>query len=253
MTTARWTSMGVCALAGWLLLTGCGPGAKDLQIQALNEEIASLRGENDGLRSQLASAARDSQECRSRLYQLQQDNSDLRAQLRDAMSTERPTQSPNGWTEANGFAWIDLDTDLLFDSGRATLKGAAQQTLARIVSDIQGRYPDKSIWVIGHTDNDPIRKTKNLWHDNLDLSVNRAMTVFHELEKMGIAPQRLIAAGRGEYAPKASNSSNQGKALNRRVQIVAVPMPEGPALIEAPSAPASSGAVETPPAVTIEK
>jgi flagellar motor protein MotB len=76
--------------------------------------------------------------------------------------------------------------------------------------------------VIGYTDNDPIRKTRNLWEDNLDLSANRAMTVVRHLREQGIDAEKLTACGRGETNPVTPNTSTANKAKNRRVEIIVI-------------------------------
>lgn len=221
MRMARRLIIGGCGLAALLLATGCGPNPKDLQIQTLQERVDALEGENADLRDRLAYTTRELNRHRDRAFGLEQQVADLRQML-----AERPDDLPEGWVEsAGGWRWIDLETDLLFDSGRATLKPAARAQLQKVVQDIQEHYADMMIWVVGHTDTDPIMKTRNLWNDNLDLSANRAMTVYKELQKLGLDPQRMIAGGQGEYAPRAPNTGDEGKAQNRRVQIVAVPMP----------------------------
>jgi flagellar motor protein MotB len=64
--------------------------------------------------------------------------------------------------------------------------------------------------------------TKNLWIDNLDLSLNRAATVTRELEKLGVPGDLVVAGGQGQYNPRAPNDTRENKAKNRRVEIVAI-------------------------------
>lgn len=241
MRMARQTTLVGCGLAIWLLVTGCGPNPKDLQIQSLEEQLDACRMENGNLRSQYAMAMRDRDAARQRSRSLESQVDDLRQRL-----AQRPTeQTPAGWQQAGGWRWIDLGTDFLFDSGRATLKPAARAKLAQVVQDIKTHYGDMMIWVVGHTDTDPIKKTKHLWKDNLDLSANRAMSVYQELSKLGIRPARMIAGGQGEHNPVAPNTNDAGKAKNRRVQIVAVPAPDGGATASGPGA--ASSAAGGPP------
>jgi chemotaxis protein MotB len=139
----------------------------------------------------------------------------------------------------------------LFDSGRAKLKPTAEATLQKVVADIRQTYADKMILVIGHTDTDPLVRTKGVWEDNLDLSANRGMTVFREMQKLGLDPKRMIAGGQGEYSPRTSNETKEGKSQNRRVQIVAVPMP-GAVTGEASAEPSATPS-EAPTRRAIEK
>ncbi len=90
--------------------------------------------------------------------------------------------------------------------------------IAKIIKD----YKDYDVLVEGNTDNVPINKT-NI-RNNWDLSALRASSVVQALQDdFGINPSRLSAAGRGEYNPVASNDSAEGRALNRRTQIIITP------------------------------
>ncbi|MFD2434028.1 flagellar motor protein MotB [Mesonia maritima] len=83
--------------------------------------------------------------------------------------------------------------------------------------------PDISVLIEGHTDNVPYGGSGAL-QDNWDLSTKRATSIVHLLqENANIDPTRLTAAGRGEYAPIASNNSPEGKAKNRRIEVVLTP------------------------------
>lgn len=223
MTVARRFTMGACGFLGLLILAGC-QNPDRIQIQAQAEEIARLQAENQDLRSKLAQAISERDAARNRLAQLEQENANLRGQL-----AAKPVQeAPGGWKHAGPFAWVELSTDFLFDSGKATLRPAARAKLQEVVGEIQSRYADMDVLVLGHTDTDPINKTKNLWTDNLDLSINRGATVFRELQKQGISPKIMMAAGQGEYNPVASNANRAGKQQNRRVEIIVLPH-RGPA------------------------
>jgi chemotaxis protein MotB len=113
-----------------------------------------------------------------------------------------------------------LENTILFAPGSAKLKRATSSELDHIYSVIRERYSGRQIDVVGHTDSDPIRKTKNLWEDNWDLSAGRALTVLRYLVGKGIPPQQIRAVACGESRPVASNATAAGKAKNRRVEIV---------------------------------
>jgi len=117
-----------------------------------------------------------------------------------------------------GTITVTLPNAILFDSGKATLKTATSRELDHIYSVLQDKYAHKPIDVVGHTDTDPIRKSK--WKDNWELSAQRALTVARYLIKHGISEDEIRAVGCGESRPIASNSTPAGKAKNRRVEIV---------------------------------
>jgi len=213
------TSVGLIGLLALIAAVGCD-SSKDMQIAELQRQVDDLTQRNQDLESQLAMAVRDGENARRRALQLQQMLDEANRKLAEQ------AQLPAGWQGTDTIAWIDVGSDILFDSGKATLKPQGRDALAAVVETIKSSFPDREIWVIGHTDNDPIKHTKHLWKDNLDLSLNRAATVARELYKMGIDPQRIVAAGQGEFRPKVPNDSKKNKALNRRVQIVAVSRPQ---------------------------
>jgi len=235
MTVARRLSSGAVGLLGVLMLAGCQADPKDLQIQALNERVAELQRENEDLRARLARAISERDEARRQANALAE-------QVR-MLQGERE-KAPEGWVTSGPYTWTALSTDFLFDSGKATLRPAARAALQQVVTTIQQNYADKFVMVLGHTDTDPIRRTKDLWADNLDLSCNRAMTVFRELQKLGIAPERMIAGGQGEWFPVATNATRAGKQQNRRVEIIVVPPRES---LPVPAAGAPASEVAPPP------
>jgi chemotaxis protein MotB len=112
---------------------------------------------------------------------------------------------------------ISIKDTVLFLSGSADLMDNAQQIIAR-VGQILAKMPN-SIRVEGHTDNDYIHNER--FFSNWELSTSRATNVLQYLiARTGIEPGRLSAAGYGEYRPKVPNTSDENKALNRRVDIV---------------------------------
>lgn len=215
----RWTVAGsVGSLVVLVGLWGCSD-AKDMQIQALQEDLQNCEQQRKDALEQLNSARRDADSARQRALELQQQVDELRRQLAEAPKQE------GGWTVVGPYAWTDIEGDILFDPGKATLKPEARKRLEEVARVIKEKYADRNIWIIGHTDSDPIRRTKHLWKDNLDLSMARGYAVEKELIKLGLDPKRMIAGGQGEYNPRAPNDTKKNKALNRRVQIIAVARP----------------------------
>jgi chemotaxis protein MotB len=117
-----------------------------------------------------------------------------------------------------GTITVTLPNTILFNSGQASLKKATSSELDHIQSVLQQKYSNNPIDVVGHTDTDPIKKSK--WKDNLELSSQRALTVVRYLMGRGIDEKRIRAVGCGAARPVASNSTAAGKAKNRRVEIV---------------------------------
>jgi len=114
---------------------------------------------------------------------------------------------------------ITLDESLLFRPGQARVRTSGIQNLAKI-AEIVKKYPTLNLNVIGNTDNN---KPTN-YKDNWDYSVIRASNVVKVLTKeYELPPSRVLAAGKGECAPKASNGSPEGQAANRRIDLVILP------------------------------
>jgi chemotaxis protein MotB len=103
---------------------------------------------------------------------------------------------------------------VLFDKGKAQLKPSAGKTLDKIVSAIKKDYSTKTIFVDGHTDADPITRTKEQWEDNWDLAAARANAVRRYLTSHGVDSKKVDLRAFGPNHPKG------GKAASRRVEIV---------------------------------
>ena len=120
-----------------------------------------------------------------------------------------------------GVVYISLNDNMLYKSGSYEISEAASETLSKIAKIITD-YSDYEVLIEGNTDNVPIKKT-NI-RNNWDLSALRASSVVQELQnKYGVNPSRLSAAGRGEYNPVSDNDTAEGRAKNRRTQIIITP------------------------------
>jgi len=119
-----------------------------------------------------------------------------------------------------GKMFLELPSAILFPSGKATLSEEGKATLtevAAVLTQIQGR----EFLVAGHTDNVPIQNPK--YPSNWELSTARAVAVVKFLQEMGVDPHNLAAAGYSEYQPAVDNSTEEGRAQNRRIEITLMP------------------------------
>lgn len=120
-----------------------------------------------------------------------------------------------------GVVYISLADNMLYKSGSYEISSKAGDVLSKIAKIIQD-YKDYDVLVEGNTDTDPISRT-NI-RNNWDLSALRASSVVQALQNTyGINPKRLTAGGRGEFNPVASNDTAEGKASNRRTEIIITP------------------------------
>lgn len=111
---------------------------------------------------------------------------------------------------------VTMPNDILFDSGSDFVRSDLRRDLGELATSLND-YPDTTIDVIGHTDNTGPASM------NQELSARRAQAVTEELVASGVAPSRLRTFGRGEDEPVASNLTEDGKAQNRRVEIIIRP------------------------------
>lgn len=121
----------------------------------------------------------------------------------------------------NGKVYVSMSDKLLFKSGSVTIEEKGKAAL-KLLGEVLIKSPDIDILIEGHTDNVPIKTA--VFKDNWDLSVVRATTIVRILSnEYSIPPTRMTASGRGEFFPKASNDSSEGRAKNRRTEIILSP------------------------------
>lgn len=120
-----------------------------------------------------------------------------------------------------GVVYISLSDKVLFQTGRYELSRRAKEVLGKVATVINGK-PEFEAMVEGHTDNVPYRGT-GVIQDNWDLSVKRATSVVRALQDLGVSPERLVAAGRGEYVPLVPNTTAENRSTNRRTRILVLP------------------------------
>ncbi|HLP20271.1 MAG TPA: OmpA family protein [Chitinophagales bacterium] len=117
--------------------------------------------------------------------------------------------------------FINLSDKMLYNSGSYTLTAKAKTVLGKIATIVSSR-PEVDVMVEGYTDNKAI--SNNCISDNWDLSVKRATSVVRVLQNdYKIDPNKLIAAGRGEYNTLAANDTEEGRSTNRRTRIIIMP------------------------------
>ena len=115
---------------------------------------------------------------------------------------------------------LQLPDNVLFDTGKTKVKEQGVAALVQI-ADVLKNVANRDFLVAGHTDNVPISSGR--FDSNWELSTARAVEVVQLLQEAGVSPEVLAAAGYGEYEPIASNETKEGRALNRRIEIVLMP------------------------------
>lgn len=176
---------------------------KDQRIRQLNDEVAQLRGENDDLQRRVASAGT-----------VQKMPADAK---RDDLEGLRRDLGPDADVSyRRGRISIGVQDNVTFDSGRTALKDTSHSVLRNVAKALKEKFSGRRIYVEGHTDTDPINKTKNLYRSNRHLSLERADSVAAYLIQQGVPETSIVVVGYGQFDPR----DPKNKASNRRVEIV---------------------------------
>ena len=185
-------------------------------IADLRQKVSDLEGENARLRQEIASLQKSKEEEVKKVSStLEEMTEKMKEQIAKGDLTIR---------ELQGKLTVDMKAAVLFDSGKAEVKPEGLEVLNKMVDTFKG-LKDKYIRVEGHTDNKPITGAlARKYPTNWELSAARAINVTRYLQQQGVDPHILSAVAYGEYRPKpdADNSTEEGRAINRRIEIVLV-------------------------------
>lgn len=198
------------AIAG-TFFSGCAGQRKALEqeVAQRDETIQELQGQNAELQARLAE--KDA-EAAAEIARLQ----DSKQALETALAGTGAVVKMRGTHLA-----VSLPSVKLFGPGQYKLKRGAKKPLSKIARVIKSNFPSAVIRVEGHTDNRPIKKLKDRFKSNWELSAARAASVLHFFIDRGyVDPKRIYLAGFGEYHPVSSNKTASGRQRNRRVEIV---------------------------------
>lgn len=195
-------------------------------VVSLNNKISTLGDENKTATKELNSTKEKIAEQRRRLEQLQalidqqqRATEALRKKIADALVGFNSNEITV--TMKNGKVYVSMQESLLFPSGSAEVNPKGKEALSK-VAGVLLTSKDINIDIEGHTDSLPIHTAK--YADNWALSTARATSIAHVLiDEYHVTPARLIASGRSEYDPVATNSTPEGRAKNRRTEIILEP------------------------------
>lgn len=208
--TSRKLLLSAFSLLAVLFLAG-GCSNKSNESALLAEESASLRAQLADRNAALEAADTDRRD-------LALQNAELRRQLDEAaagsMGATTGFEGIEGVTSeyANGEVTVSIASDVLFDSGRTTLKTNAKRSLEQVASVLNSQYGGNSIRIAGHTDTDPIQKSG--WKSNYHLGAERAYAVMEFLQAHSVSAGRMHIASYGPNAPMST------KEASRRVEII---------------------------------
>ena len=187
--------------------------AKELALAAENERLNKLKKELEDRSNRVAElesliAAKDA----------------AMRDLKDAISRALTDFEGKGLTveQRDGKVYVSMENKLLFSSGSWAVGTEGRKAVEQLGS-VLADNPDIAVLIEGHTDNVPYTGSGQV-KGNWDLSTKRATAIVQILrENENIKPENLTAAGRGEYAPVATNDTAEGKAKNRRIEVILTP------------------------------
>jgi len=214
------------ALTACVCLNACSE-LKQLRIETAEQktQIEKLSADNQACQEALKQAqsllSQKEKEIRTKDVKVQQ-QSDAFREIQDAMKAEL-TNKQVAIQELEGKLTLTMVESILFDSGKTEIKPEGVATLNKVAEVLKG-INDKDIVIAGHTDNVPISgKLSKTFPSNWELSSARATSVVKLLLEAGVNPQNLSVAGYAEFHPVADNSTPEGRAKNRRMEIVLSP------------------------------
>lgn len=229
--------------------------------RALNKNLSQQKEENDGLRKQIEGLEGDTtrmgqsiRDYRKSLYSNVSEQEKLNMLLKEKMQklaereaminqlqTEIDAQNAKvtallnsvkdallGFssdeltvTQKDGKVYVAMSDKLLFESGSASVNKQGKEALGKL-AEVLKKQTDIDVFIEGHTDNKPIKTVQ--FKDNWDLSVVRATSVVRILTKdYEVSPLQIVPSGRGEYMPMDNNDTVEGRARNRRTEIIMAP------------------------------
>lgn len=242
-----WMMVGAAALAGASLAGGCASRGDKLTEtnRSLQDQNLRLQDELREARAMLADSGNANSDARGLIAQYQTQITELERKLderdralkefggridqfdvrldprTDRALADLARQYSDLMTYDSERGMLRFNSDLTFDSGSAVVRDQARQTLSRLAQILnEAAARGLVIEIVGHTDNEPMSAATRQKHfSNLHLSTHRAVAVHNVLEEMGVAPERMIAAGRGPFDPLVPHNARGGTPANRRVEI----------------------------------
>jgi len=235
----RQIQTGIAVLAVAFIASGCVStgtfdkmqAEKNEEIKALQQQKTDLEKQKTDLEQQKADLEQQNADTRQQVGTLEQEKaamlsaSQQRQQQYDALVKDLSSEVQKGQLQVKQYQnmlSVDLAEQIFFDSGKATLKPGGKDVLKKVGDALKG-YENKIIRVVGHTDNVPVAKSlQGTFPTNWELSVARATNVVRYLQEVGVPPERMVASGRGEYDPVATNDTPEGRQKNRRIEIMLI-------------------------------
>ena len=188
--------------------------------------LANNQSENKKLNSSLAQKIKELQEREQTIAQLQRVIDEQQRKVKELLASVKDallgfSSDDLTVTEKDGKVYVSLSDKLLFESGKAVVNQQGREALGKL-AQVLNRQTEIDVYIEGHTDNVPIHTA--VFQDNWDLSVIRATSVVRILtETYSVNPLQIQPCGRGEFKPVDTNETAEGRAHNRRTEIIMAP------------------------------
>lgn len=175
---------------------------RDQRISELESQAARLRGENEELQRRSVTP--------EPAATVKRENPSLAKEVQDEVGNDVEVRYTKGRLS------MGVDNSVTFDSGSTTLKDSSHRVLRNVANVMKERFAGRRFFIEGHTDTDPISKTKDKFRDNVHLSMERADAVRRYLVQQGVPESAIAVVGYGQHEPRDGGR----KERNRRVEIV---------------------------------
>jgi chemotaxis protein MotB len=223
MPKQTWIIAAAISAALLLVLILVSMRGQSLQNVRLERELAEARTQLENQSAELASLSNRLAEANAVIEKLSEENKSvvqtqqsLEDEMRKALESKEVTIS-----ELRGKLTVNILDRILFDSGEAELKAEGQRILEKIAG-VLAQHTNRQVHIIGHTDDVPIHRK---FASNWELSTARATAAVRFLqERASVDPRRLGALGYGQFHPIAPNTTAEGRAKNRRIEVVILPL-----------------------------
>jgi chemotaxis protein MotB len=229
-------------ISGTVILSACGTNKKieaaHAQTDQANKRADDLAARNADLQKQVASLTNANQQVNSEFSQYRANCEatskrlkDLQDELKEMVDVLDKVEKriEEGMADfkskgvdveyrPNGFVYVSMKDELMYKSGSSKVNEEGKKALSNLAT-VLNEYPKLKVIVVGHTDDKKFKSGS----DNWSLSTERANGIVRILSDFNVDPSRLTSGGQGKYNPVADNSTAEGRAQNRRTEIILNP------------------------------
>ena len=190
----------------------------------LQKQVGNLTTANQQVNTEYSKYRQECEATSKRLHDLQAELTEMVDELEKVEKrieegmTDFKSKGVDVEYRSNGFIYVSMKDELMYKSGSSKVNDEGKKALSNLAS-VLNEYPKLKVIVLGHTDDKKFKKGS----DNWSLSTERANGIVRILTDLNVDPTRLTSGGRGKYNPVAENSTEEGRAQNRRTEIILNP------------------------------